>query len=205
MLSIRLYLTPFINTMILRHSISSAAFAALSQLLFIAAPSKAKESAKYSTQIIDSAEYVSIGEECNDFTSKELEDTAINHEVATAADVGILKCDLSSVCLPDTTSSRGGRCIQSSSMARARVLRLESKTSSESSTTDRCLKCVGTEACAGLTAEFVDNNIGCGSCIEAFSCKNLNEIGSKIGVGSCVGYKSCEGISGEISVVHQAL
>jgi len=181
--------------MLLRHSISSAAFAALSQSLLIAAPSVAKETSKYSTQLIFSAEYANIGEECDDFTSKAPRDAVTYHEVSTSADVGILKCDMSSVCLPDTTSSRGGRCTQSSSTTRARVLRPESKTILESPTNNTCSKCVGTEACAGLSAEFIDNNIGCGSCIEAFSCRNLNETGSKIGVGSCVGYKSCEGIS----------
>eukprot|EP00956_Cyclotella_meneghiniana_P000258 scaffold323_cov91-Cyclotella_meneghiniana.AAC.4 len=187
--------------MLLRHSISSAAFAALSQSLLIAAPSVAKETSKYSTQLIFSAEYANIGEECDDFTSKAPRDAVTYHEVSTSADVGILKCDMSSVCLPDTTSSRGGRCTQSSSTTRARVLRPESKTILESPTNNTCSKCVGTEACAGLSAEFIDNNIGCGSCIEAFSCRNLNETGSKIGVGSCVGYKSCEGISGAFSDV----
>ena len=81
-----------------------------------------------------------------------------------AVDVGILQAcsDPGYVCIEDSTSSLGGICI------------LDEMVERELQTT--CTKCTPASACAGLSATFIANNIG---------------------AGSCCGDKACQGITGE--------
>jgi hypothetical protein len=88
----------------------------------------------------------------------------------TTADSGILGCETGSICIEDTLSSLGGRC----------VFALDS----EERQLQSCVKCSGTKACQGLTTAFKNSFIGCGSCIGdyacAFVCKFLLRWNSKL-------------------------
>jgi hypothetical protein len=83
------------------------------------------------------------------------------------ADVGILlSCsDPEHICIEDRKSSLGGRCVS-----------IESERRELQSTPTCTAKCTGELACEGLSQDFVNNNIG---------------------AGSCCGYKACVGVSGE--------
>ena len=74
----------------------------------------------------------------------------------TTADPGILGCETGSICIEDTLSSLGGRC----------VFALDS----EERQLQSCVKCSGTKACQGLTTAFKNSFIGCGSCIGDYAC-----------------------------------
>eukprot|EP00956_Cyclotella_meneghiniana_P016966 scaffold27336_cov35-Cyclotella_meneghiniana.AAC.2 len=92
-------------------------------------------------------------------------------------DVGILSCDTGELCLEDSTSSLGGRCFSDPSnpvdLGPQREL---------------CEKCVGDDACDGLT-DSDKANIACGSCIGMRACKDSP--GVTIGANSCKGNYAC--------------
>jgi hypothetical protein len=102
----------------------------------------------------------SLGEECSFVKSPQLRGYAV--------DAGILECaDPDHMCVEDKYSSLGGRC----------ALIASSRRGLQTSNTPPCTsKCTGTEACLGLSASFIANNIA---------------------EGSCCGYRACAGISGE--------
>ena len=78
-----------------------------------------------------------------------------------AVDAGILQAcsDPGYICVEDETSSLGGICILNE------VVERELQTS--------CTKCTPASACAGLSAAFIANNIGEGSCCGAQACQDI--------------------------------
>ncbi|KAL7517481.1 hypothetical protein ACHAWX_002400 [Stephanocyclus meneghinianus] len=93
----------------------------------------------------------------------------------TTADSGILGCGTGSICIEDTLSSLGGRCV--------------SALDSEERQMQSCVKCTGTKACLGLTTAFKNSFIGCGSCIGDYACAFVYS--STIGQDSCIGSRAC--------------
>jgi hypothetical protein len=105
--------------------------------------------------------------------SKEnLHDTHGNHHVDECSfvnsgeqhvqpDIGILCSNPNHVCIEDSTSSRGGRCVDlGTTIAEERDLQ-------------SCVKCAGNLACANLTQAFIDNNVGCDSCNGYKACMGV--------------------------------
>lgn len=118
----------------------------------------------------------------------------------TTADSGILGCGTGSICIEDTLSSLGGRCV--------------SALDSEERQMQSCVKCTGTKACLGLTTEFKNSFVGCGSCIGDYACAFVCKFflrrnswlmsvthyhsclfvltdSSTIGQDSCIGSRAC--------------
>jgi len=95
-------------------------------------------------------------------------------------DTGILNCAQNYECIPDSTSSSGGRCV--SVLSDGKLATVER--------TLQCDKCVGTDACKGLDQSFIDTRVGCGSCIGTSACEGLSAT-SQVGENSCIGYKTC--------------
>lgn len=109
---------------------------------------------------LDVKQPASIGEECTFVKSPRLR----GYEV----DAGILGCDDSEyICVEDDRSSLGGRC------ARIAASRRELQTSNTPTCTS---KCTGFQACEGLSASFIANNIA---------------------EGSCCGFRACAGVTGK--------
>lgn len=79
-------------------------------------------------------------------------------------DTGILNCAQNHKCIPDDTSSVGGRCVS---------VRSDDKLAAVERTL-QCDKCVGTDACKGLDQSFIDTRVGCGSCIGISACEGLS-------------------------------
>ena len=79
-------------------------------------------------------------------------------------DTGILNCAQNYECIPDSTSSSGGRCV--SVLSDGKLATVER--------TLQCDKCVGTDACKGLDQSFIDTRVGCGSCIGTSACEGLS-------------------------------
>lgn len=104
-------------------------------------------------------QYAAIGMECNDLVSFSSAHVGSNANATDNADVGVLSCDPFSVCVPDETSARGGRCVASSP---SRSLQAN------------CTKCTGTSACDGLNATFINNYIGCDSCNGFRACDRID-------------------------------
>eukprot|EP00804_Cyclotella_cryptica_P018041 CCRYP_008330-RE/>CCRYP_008330-RE protein AED:0.26 eAED:0.26 QI:86/1/1/1/0.94/0.84/19/688/333 len=96
----------------------------------------------------------------------------------SAADAGILQAcsEPGYICVEDATSSLGGICI------------LDEVVERELQTT--CTKCTPASACTGLTATFIANNIGEGSCCGENACVGVSS-NTKIGANSCIGNKNC--------------
>ena len=90
----------------------------------------------------------SLGEECS-FASSGLR--------RNEADTGILGCAEDLVCVEDDSSSLGGLCISAVDTDHRDL---------ETCTT----KCTGLQACKGLSQEFIDSNIGEGSCCGNYAC-----------------------------------
>jgi len=78
-----------------------------------------------------------------------------------AVDAGILQVcsDPGYVCVEDATSSLGGICIFDEVVERELQI--------------TCTKCTPASACAGLTPQFIANNIGEGSCCGAQACQGI--------------------------------
>ena len=97
-----------------------------------------------------------LGEECMPFSSRFRQNKT---------DTGILGCtDPNSICVKDTLSSLGGRCV-SQDAGRRELQDAE----------DYCTeKCTGNSACEGLSQDFIDNNIGENSCCGESACRGLN-------------------------------
>jgi len=94
-------------------------------------------------------------------------------------DVGVLFCGTGEMCVEDSTSQFGGRCVA-----------LEENLTVESQRELECEKCTGTNACpVGVN----QTNIGCGSCIGKLSCHELPD-NVIIGENSCVGDGACRQI-----------
>lgn len=103
-----------------------------------------------------------IGEECSFVTSLQLK--------SQEADTGILRCNPNYICVEDSLSSLGGRCVISKKVHR------------NLQNTPACsVKCTGTDACRGLSQDFIDNNIG---------------------DKSCCGYEACADITGKFESIH---
>ena len=79
------------------------------------------------------------------------------------ADIGILGCAEDFVCVEDSRSSLGGRCV----IADMKHRDLQGTAACDT-------KCTGTDACAGLSKDFIDNNIGEKSCCGEDACKGLD-------------------------------
>ena len=70
------------------------------------------------------------------------------------------------VCIQDTTSSLGGRCVFETSVhERQRELQVGTPCTFKNGTFG--VKCVGTRACYNIDV----NNVGCGSCYGTYSCQ----------------------------------
>ena len=93
----------------------------------------------------------SLGKECS-FTSL--------GSRGNDADTGILGCPEGYVCIEYDGSSLGGFCVSANVDHRDLLF-------------TTCTKCTGTNACAGLTQDFINNNIGDGSCCGSRACQNL--------------------------------
>jgi hypothetical protein len=152
-----------------------AAFAASQALLSIGSTTSVakvisvaykRESQKYTNQS------KSATEECSFLASPNLR--------GVDADLGILSCsDPENICVEDRSSSLGGRCMSLSSGRRKMQEATECDT-----------KCTPASACEGLSADFIANNIGLGSCCGDYACVGVSE-SSTIGEKSCIGYKTC--------------
>lgn len=80
------------------------------------------------------------------------------------ADLGILSCsDPKDICVEDISSGLGGRCISPS---------LEQRKMQEATECDT--KCTPASACEGLSADFIANNIGLGSCCGDYACVGVS-------------------------------
>ena len=99
--------------------------------------------------------------------------------LTVSPDVGVLSCDTGEMCVEDSTSRYGGRCVVS-----------EAKVAVEPQRELQCDKCTGIGACFNAN----QTNIGCGSCIGTRACNNLpnNVI---VGQNSCVGTEACRFIN----------
>ena len=132
-----------------------AAFAAFSKAHSNSAMASAVDAA-YDSQAVqigdEPVKSQPLGEECS-FASSGL------HGIV--ADTGILSCVEDYICVEDRRSSLGGHCIPVDGQQRD----LEDTT---------CSKCNGTNACEGLTPEFVQNNIGEGSCCGENACTYIS-------------------------------
>ena len=94
------------------------------------------------------------GEECSFVTSLQLK--------RPEADTGILGCKPNYVCVEDSLSSLGGRCVMGEKVHR------------HLQNTPACTaKCTGTDACRGLSQDFIDNNIGDKSCCGEEACADI--------------------------------
>lgn len=117
--------------------------------------------AQVQAQPADVTQGATLGEECSFVKSPQLRG---------GADAGILECaELEQMCVEDKYSSLGGRC----------ALIASSRRGLQTSNTPACIsKCTGVDACSGLSASFIADNIA---------------------DGSCCGFRACKGISGECS------
>ena len=107
----------------------------------------------------------SLGEECS-FVSSGLRKNK-NHN---KADTGILGCTVDHICVEGSRSYLGGRCIPVDTAHQDLHRDLYSGTDDD----DSCTKCAGRAACKGLTQDFIDNNIGEGSCCGKGACYGLS-------------------------------
>ena len=80
------------------------------------------------------------------------------------ADTGILGCTEHYICVEDEHSLLGGKCITT---GMKRSLQIASPITCAT-------KCEGTDACKGMTQDFIDKNIGEGSCCGERACYNVN-------------------------------
>ena len=127
---------------------------------------------------------------------------AVGIEVQNSPDVGVLSCNAGEMCVEDSMSSIGGRCvvpgnevflsgpggIDTYDYALDRSYRFACEPCSRENG-KRKWKCCGTSACA---LEEVDN-IPCGSCIGVLACANIK---GTIGKDSCIGFASSEKAQG---------
>jgi hypothetical protein len=136
---------------------------------------KKKANAKFDLRdkIAGRVSSLSTNEECTPFHARR------------QTDIGILASCFNpeDVCVTDTSSSFGGRCVGSSDVTQVMDERIEqerhlmvTQQCTYSNGTTGGVKCKGWHACWGLDEQFISNNIGC---------------------GSCNGYGSCWGISGK--------
>jgi hypothetical protein len=97
-------------------------------------------------------------------------------------DAGILSgCKNSSyVCMPDSSSSKGGICLDfklpTNDVERAKVNGGEGRrhlTQCTYRNGTAGVKCQGSRACGGLTSSFISTNIGCGSCNSYGACNDM--------------------------------
>ena len=124
------------------------------------------------TQTHSTINFVSSHEECHFATSFSLRRVNV--------DVGILYAcsDPDHVCVEDILSSVGGRCVPNRKLK----------------TTTTCdTKCTPASACEGLSQDFIDNNIGLGSCCGDKACVGVSAT-STIGDESCIGNMNCYAI-----------
>jgi len=141
------------------------------------------------------------GDECTPFANR------INAR-RNSPDVGVLSCNVGEICINDSASSIGGRCVAVSGDNNEAALTLGSSKHRE---LDECTKCVGLYACDGIVDR---SKIGCGSCngfgacvdlasdvtVGANSCNgNLGCVGLQVSVGnnSCHDYKACYKVEGD--------
>jgi hypothetical protein len=110
-----------------------------------------------------------IGMECSDLPASSSD--AADATIVGRADMGVLTCDVYSTCVPDESSSQGGRCIALS-------------TSWDLETS--CTKCNGTKACLGLDQAFRDNYIGCNSCNGPRACIGIDRKSFLVTVAFCI-------------------
>eukprot|EP00956_Cyclotella_meneghiniana_P028792 scaffold68079_cov66-Cyclotella_meneghiniana.AAC.1 len=110
-------------------------------------------------------------------TTQQGSECSFEKEVLTMTpDVGVLSCGTGEMCVEDSTSQFGGRCVAS-----------EEKLAVESQRELQCTKCSGKNACpVGVN----QTKIGCGSCIGDYACFNLPD-NVIIGENSCVGDYAC--------------
>jgi hypothetical protein len=158
-------------------SSSLVAAVAASRSLFAMGTNSAVASAvdfayKSESDLMDENDASMLGDECYFAMSSSLR----GHE----ADAGILGCtDPEYICVEDELSSLGGRCAPIKMMHR------------DLQDTPACTaKCTGTDACKGLTQDFIDNNIGDKSCCGTNACAYITG-DSFIGPDSCLGNKAC--------------
>ena len=125
--------------------------------VFIKAPSNAviasvvNAAYEHGVEQFEDKQTSSLGEECSFVPSSVRVDQA---------DIGILGCAEDFVCVEDDRSSLGGRCVSVDTSHR---------------NLDPCIKCSGTDACYGLSQDFIDNKIADGSCCGSFACYYVNE------------------------------
>eukprot|EP00804_Cyclotella_cryptica_P029587 CCRYP_017311-RE/>CCRYP_017311-RE protein AED:0.04 eAED:0.04 QI:125/1/1/1/0.6/0.45/11/3431/292 len=171
----------------MRLFLSSAALTAISTSVLVANKTNWSADAKESSLRVatdgNNGYKATIGMECNDFrSSPSISSTLQSINRTSTVDVGLLKCDSDFSCIRDATSSTGGRCIPSST----------------SRSLQTCDKCIGYLACYRLSQTFIDDNIGCGSCIGNYSCAAINQATTTIGTDSCIGFRACYGIIAQV-------
>ena len=103
-------------------------------------------------------------------------------------DVGVHSCSSGEMCVNDSTSSVGGRCIVVSGNEAAFDSENQRKL-------NNCIKCSGSYACHGTDS----SKIGCGSCIGHAACYEL-PCGVTVGENSCVGEIACSVSKGEFNL-----
>ena len=100
-------------------------------------------------------------------------------EVENSPDVGVLSCNTGEMCVEDSTSSVGGRCVLSGDEVALERPRL----GVEECPVDKP-KCMGLYACDYAKKD----QIACGSCNGDFACFGVDNF---VGENSCKGYKAC--------------
>jgi hypothetical protein len=82
-----------------------------------------------------------------------------------------LKCSSPNhLCIQDRSSTLGGRCALNVTYNNS-TLEISAE---ERELQTTCIKCQGSNACQNLTQSFIDNNIGCGSCIGTSACAGVS-------------------------------
>lgn len=104
-------------------------------------------------------------------------------------DAGVLGCGMGETCVEDSSSSLGGRCIES----RQRQLGAPENAPKDCEFANGTLgvKCSDFGACYGVNPD----NVGCGSCIGRGSCWSMT---GTVGESSCIGDSACSYSSGSM-------
>ena len=102
-------------------------------------------------------------------------------EVENSPDVKVLSCNTGEMCVEDSTSSVGGRCVLSGD-----EIALERPQLGVEKCPEDKPKCVGINACLGA----IEEQISCGSCNGDYACVGVTTF---VGENSCKGYKACYG------------
>ena len=124
------------------------------------------------------------GDECTPFANR-------FNARRNSPDVGVLSCNVGEICINDSASSIGGRCVAVSGDNNEAALTLGSSKHRE---LDECTKCVGLYACDGIVDR---SKIGCGSCNGFGACVDLAS-DVTVGTNSCNGDLGCVGLQGEL-------